>query len=71
MRLKCGNWSRRPIMRTVTSQLGIELPVVLVPMAGVPDGELAIAVSSPGGLGSMPCAMLGRARLGSALRLGR
>lgn len=39
--------------------LGIELPVVQAPMAGVQGSALAIAVSNAGGLGSLPCAMLG------------
>ena len=38
--------------------LGIELPIVQAPMAGVQDGALAVAVSNAGGLGSLPCAML-------------
>ncbi len=48
--------------------LGIELPLIQAPMAGVQDSALAIAVSNAGGLGSLPCAMLGpdalRAELG-------
>ncbi len=39
--------------------LGVELPVIQAPMAGVQDSALAIAVSDAGGLGSLPCAMLG------------
>lgn len=39
--------------------LGIEAPIVQAPMAGAQDVELAIAVASAGGLGSLPCAMLG------------
>jgi nitronate monooxygenase len=39
--------------------LGIELPVIQAPMAGVQGGALAVAVSNAGGLGSLPCAMLG------------
>lgn len=39
--------------------LGIELPVIQAPMAGVQGSRLAIAVSNAGGLGSLPCAMLG------------
>ncbi|MGE0313251.1 MAG: NAD(P)H-dependent flavin oxidoreductase [Lautropia sp.] len=39
--------------------LGIELPIIQAPMAGVQDAALAIAVSNAGGLGSLPCAMLG------------
>ncbi len=39
--------------------LGVELPLVQAPMAGVQGSALAIAVSNAGGLGSLPCAMLG------------
>src|SRR5690242_2653793 len=35
-----------------------EFPIVLAPMAGVMDADLAIAVAQGGGLGSLPCAML-------------
>src|SRR3954451_7758923 len=35
-----------------------EHPIVLAPMAGVMDAELAMAVAEGGGLGSLPCAML-------------
>src|SRR5437868_6059371 len=38
---------------------GIDLPIVQAPMAGVQLSALAIAVSNAGGLGSLPCAMLG------------
>lgn len=38
--------------------LGIELPIIQAPMAGVQDSALTIAVSNAGGLGSLPCAML-------------
>ena len=37
---------------------GIERPIVQAPMAGVQLGDLAVAVSEAGGLGSLPCAML-------------
>jgi nitronate monooxygenase len=43
---------------TVTDLLGIELPIIQAPMAGVQGSELAIAVSNAGGLGSLPCATL-------------
>lgn len=43
----------------LTALLGIELPLLLAPMAGPGTPELAIAVSEAGGLGSLPCAMLG------------
>src|SRR5712691_6999683 len=39
--------------------LGIELPIIQAPMAGVQGHALAAAVSNAGGLGSLPCAMLG------------
>ena len=38
--------------------LGIELPLIQAPLAGVQGSRLAIAVSNAGGLGSLPCAML-------------
>ena len=38
--------------------IGIELPIIQAPMAGVQGSALAIAVSNAGGLGSLPCAML-------------
>jgi len=43
--------------------VGIELPIVLAPMAGAMDAELVAAVSAGGGLGSLPCAMLGPAQI--------
>jgi nitronate monooxygenase len=43
---------------TLQELLGIELPIIQAPMAGVQDGALAVAVSNAGGLGSLPCAML-------------
>jgi nitronate monooxygenase len=43
---------------TLQQLLGIELPVIQAPMAGVQGAALAIAVSNAGGLGSVPCAML-------------
>ena len=39
--------------------LGIDLPIIQAPMAGVQGSALAIAVSNAGGLGSLPCALLG------------
>jgi len=43
--------------------LGVELPLIQAPMAGVQDGALAIAVCNAGGLGSLPCAMLDAAAI--------
>lgn len=39
--------------------LGITLPIIQAPMAGVQGSALAAAVSQAGGLGSLPAAMLG------------
>ncbi|AWI55512.1 2-nitropropane dioxygenase (plasmid) [Aquabacterium olei] len=45
-------------MDTLNRLLGIELPIIQAPMAGVQGHALATAVSNAGGLGSLPCAML-------------
>src|SRR3954466_11730702 len=42
----------------VQNLLGIDLPILLAPMAGAALSEMAIAVADAGGLGSLPCAML-------------
>ena len=44
---------------TLQQLLGVELPIIQAPMAGVQGNALAAAVSNAGGLGSLPCAMLG------------
>lgn len=43
---------------TIQELLGIPLPIVQAPMAGVQGSELAIAVTQAGGLGSLPAATL-------------
>jgi nitronate monooxygenase len=43
---------------SIQQLLGIELPIIQAPMAGVQNSTLAIAVSNAGGLGSLPCALL-------------
>jgi nitronate monooxygenase len=53
--------------RTLQELLGIELPVIQAPMAGVQGSALAVAVSNAGGLGSLPCAMLSPAALRAEL----
>ena len=53
---------------TLQQLLGIDLPVIQAPMAGVQDSALAIAVSNAGGLGSLPCAMLGPDALRAELK---
>lgn len=44
---------------SLSTLLGVELPIIQAPMAGSQGSELAIAVGRAGGLGSLPCAMLG------------
>jgi nitronate monooxygenase len=46
-------------MKTLQQVFGIELPILQAPMAGVQGSALAVAVSNAGGLGALPCAMLG------------
>src|SRR5581483_12087891 len=68
MDLRCRNPTRRANRRgqavqvqdmaTLQSLLGIDVPVIQAPMAGVQLSALAVAVSNAGGLGSLPCAML-------------
>jgi nitronate monooxygenase len=48
--------------------LGIELPLIQAPMAGVQLHDLAAAVSNAGALGSLPCAMLDAAGLRKELQ---
>lgn len=54
--------------RRLLDLLGIEVPIIQAPMAGASGSEMAVATSEAGGLGSLPCAMLGvdevRAELG-------
>ncbi|MGE0448162.1 MAG: NAD(P)H-dependent flavin oxidoreductase [Vicinamibacterales bacterium] len=44
---------------TLQALLGTRLPLIQAPMAGAQLSALAVAVSNAGGLGSLPCAMLG------------
>ena len=44
---------------SLASDLGLSVPVIQAPMAGASGPAMAIAVSKAGGLGSLPCAMLG------------
>ena len=43
---------------TIAHLLGIDLPIIQAPMAGVQGSAMTVAVSRAGGLGSLPCAML-------------
>jgi nitronate monooxygenase len=52
---------------TLQKLLGIDLPIIQAPMAGVQGSALAVAVSNAGGLGSLPCAMLDLDALGREL----
>ena len=51
----------------IKTDLAIDLPIIQAPMAGVQDSELARAVSSAGGLGSLPCGMLNHESLHAEL----
>jgi nitronate monooxygenase len=51
----------------ISDLLDSVVPVIQAPMAGVQDSALALAVSSAGGLGSLPCATLDEAALRSEL----
>jgi nitronate monooxygenase len=44
---------------TLQKLLGTDIPIIQAPMAGVQGIALAAAVCNAGGLGSLPCAMLG------------
>ncbi|MGH8140831.1 MAG: NAD(P)H-dependent flavin oxidoreductase [Steroidobacteraceae bacterium] len=50
-------------MSVLQQLLGIDVPLIQAPMAGVQDSALAIAVSNAGALGSLPCAMLDNAAM--------
>lgn len=52
---------------TLTELLGMALPVIQAPMAGLQGSAMAVAVSNAGGLGSLPCAMLSPQALRSEL----
>lgn len=45
-------------MTKITDLFGIELPIILAPMAGPVLADMVIAVSEAGGLGCLPCALL-------------
>lgn len=53
---------------TLTDLLGSTLPLIQAPMAGVQNSALALAVCRAGGLGSLPCAMLGAEALEAELQ---
>jgi nitronate monooxygenase len=45
-------------MKPLQELLGVALPLIQAPMAGVQGSALSAAVANAGGLGSLPCAML-------------
>lgn len=49
------------------SILGVDLPIIQAPMAGVQGHALTVAVANAGGLGSLPCATLTPDALGKEL----
>jgi nitronate monooxygenase len=53
---------------TLQEFLGIELPIIQAPMAGVAGSSLVTAVCNAGGLGSLPCATLGLEAMRDELR---
>ena len=53
---------------SLAALLGIDVPIVQAPMAGVQGSALAIAVANAGGLGSLPAAMLDADGLRAELR---
>jgi nitronate monooxygenase len=47
----------------LSAVLNVHKAIIQAPMAGVQDSRLAIAVTTAGGLGSIPCAMLSDAQI--------
>lgn len=48
-----------PLPHRATELFGVALPLLQAPMAGSSGVDLAVAVAQAGGLGALPCAMLG------------
>lgn len=55
------------IDRRFQDLVGIDLPILLAPMAGAVLSELTIAVAEAGGLGGLPCTFLGEDRIRAEL----
>lgn len=53
--------------RRILDLFGIDIPIIQAPMAGSTDADIVIAVSSAGGLGSVPSALLTVEQLRGAL----
>jgi len=56
-------------MTSLRRLLGIDIPLIQAPMAGVQGSRMAVAVGAAGALGSLPCATLGLDALGDELRV--
>jgi nitronate monooxygenase len=55
------------VWKAFRRRLGLQLPIIQAPMAGVQGSAMALAVSNAGGLGSLPCALLSREAMVSEL----
>ncbi|MBB6522113.1 nitronate monooxygenase [Pseudoteredinibacter isoporae] len=53
---------------SITEVLGIDIPLLQSPMAGAQDWRLAVAVARAGGLGAIPCGMLGPEQIEEQIR---
>lgn len=60
---------REGTLRRGLELLGVELPIIQAPMAGAATAALVASVAEAGGLGSLPCALLGPAQLRAELGL--
>ena len=58
-------------MSAFVEALGLQVPIVQAPMAGVHAGKLAAACTASGALGSLPCAMLDADSMAKELQLVR
>lgn len=57
--------------RRLQDLFGVETPIIQAPMAGAGLADLAAAVAEAGGLGSLPCALLGPDDMRTQVRLFR
>jgi len=55
--------------RRILDLLGIDLPIIQAPMAGVVTAAMVVAVAEAGGLGSLPCAMLDPGQISAELAM--
>jgi nitronate monooxygenase len=57
--------------RRIIDLFKIECPILLAPMAGATDAEIAIAVAEGGGLASLPCALISPEKAREQVRIFR